>query len=214
MLDQTGWVARVVLLILLGFSLFSWAVIYQKYRLFSQVGAASSRFLKAFRAGKGLTEPAAITTAGTGSPLVALYAAGYQELYSQVSAANPHGGKLKSLNAVSVSMQLAAADEMHKLETWMGWVATTGSVTPFIGLFGTVWGIMDAFFGLGTAGAASLRAVAPGIAEALVCTAAGLFTAIPAVIAYNHFLSRIKEQAMRMDNFALEFAAQVEKQYN
>jgi biopolymer transport protein TolQ len=207
-------VARVVLLLLLGFSLFSWAVIYQKYRLFSQIQSASGRFLKAFRAGKGLTDPAAIATAGAGSPLLPVYTAGYKELYSQLSGANPHGGKVKSLNAVSVSMQLAAADEVHKLETWMSWLATTGSVTPFIGLFGTVWGVMDAFFGLGTAGAASLRAVAPGIAEALITTAAGLFTAIPAVIAYNHFLSGIREQAMRMDNFAMEFAAQVEKQYN
>jgi biopolymer transport protein TolQ len=201
-------------LILLGFSLFSWAVIYQKYRLFSQIQAASSRFLKTFRSGKGLTDPAAMATAGTGSPLLPVYTAGYKELYSQLSGANPHGGKVKSLNAVSVSMQLAAADEVHKLETWMSWLATTGSVTPFIGLFGTVWGVMDAFFGLGTAGAASLRAVAPGIAEALITTAAGLFTAIPAVIAYNHFLSGIREQAMRMDNFAMEFAAQVEKQYD
>ncbi len=214
MLQQTGWVARVVLLLLLGFSLFSWAVIYQKYRLFSQIAASSNRFLKAFRAGKGLTDPSSITTAGTGSPLVVVYAAGYKELSSQLSAANPHGGKVKSLNAVSVCMQLAAADEVHKMEAWMTWLATTGSVTPFIGLFGTVWGVMDAFFGLGTAGAASLRAVAPGIAEALITTAAGLFTAIPAVIAYNHFLSRIKEQATRMDNFALEFAAQGEKQYS
>ena len=198
---------------LLGFSLFSWAVIYQKSRLFSQIETASRRVLKAFRAGKGLTEPAAITTAGAGSPLVSVYAAGYKELYSQVSGANPHGGKLKSLNAVSVNMQLAAADEVHNMEKWMSWLATTGSVTPFIGLFGTVWGVMDAFFGLGTAGAASLRAVAPGIAEALITTAAGLFTAIPAVIAYNHFLSRIKAQATRMDNFALEFTVLVEKQF-
>ena len=88
-----GWVARIVLLILLGFSLFSWAVIYQKYRLFSQIEAASSRFLKAFRAGKGLSEPAAITTAGAGSPLVVVYAAGYKELYSQVSTANPQDRK-------------------------------------------------------------------------------------------------------------------------
>lgn len=143
-----------------------------------------------------------------------MYAAGYRELSSQLGAANPHGGKLKSLNAVSVEMQLAAADEVHKLEKWMSWLATTGSVTPFIGLFGTVWGVMDAFFGLGTAGAASLRAVAPGIAEALITTAAGLFTAIPAVIAYNHYLAHIRELAARMDNFALEFAARVEKQYS
>jgi biopolymer transport protein TolQ len=214
LLEQTGWVARVVLLMLLGFSLFSWAVIYQKFRLFSQIESASGRFLKAFRSGKPLSEPAGITNAGAGSPLVTVYTAGYKELYSQVAASNPHGGKVKSLNAISVSMQLAAADEVHTMERWMNWLATTGSVTPFIGLFGTVWGVMDAFSGLGTAGAASLRAVAPGIAEALITTAAGLFTAIPAVIAYNHFLSRIKEQATRMDNFALEFAAQVEKQYN
>ena len=206
--------ARIVLIMLLGFSLFSWAVIYQKYRLFSQISSASNRLLKAFRSGKGLTEPAAITSAGAGSPLLAVYTAGYKELFSQVSGSNPHAGKLRSLNAVSVNMQLAAADEVHKLESWMSWLATTGSVTPFIGLFGTVWGVMDAFFGLGTAGAASLRAVAPGIAEALITTAAGLFTAIPAVIAYNYFLSRIREQAMRMDNFALEFASQVEKQYD
>ena len=90
-------------------------------------------------------------------------------------------------------MQVAAAEEIRKLERYMPWLATTGSVTPFIGLFGTVWGVMDAFSGLGTAGAASLRAVAPGIAEALITTAAGLFTAIPAVIAYNHFLHNIKE---------------------
>ncbi len=214
LLEQTGWVARVVLIMLLGFSLFSWAVIYQKSRLFSQIDVASRRFLKAFRAGKGLSEPAAITTAGAGSPLVTVYSAGYKELYSQVAGGNPHSGKVKSLNAVSISMQLAAADEVHSMERWMSWLATTGSVTPFIGLFGTVWGVMDAFSGLGTAGAASLRAVAPGIAEALITTAAGLFTAIPAVIAYNHFLSRIREQATRMDNFALEFTAQVEKQYD
>jgi biopolymer transport protein TolQ len=93
----------------------------------------------------------------------------------------------------------------------MPWLATTGSVTPFIGLFGTVWGVMDSFAGLGTAGAASLRAVAPGIAEALIATAAGLFTAIPAVIAYNHFLHEIKEFAGRMHNFTAEFTALIEK---
>jgi biopolymer transport protein TolQ len=96
----------------------------------------------------------------------------------------------------------------------MSWLATTGSVTPFIGLFGTVWGIIDAFSGLGSAGAASLRAVAPGIAEALVTTAAGLFAAIPAVIFYNHFLQKIRDLAQRLDTFALEVTAQVEKTFD
>jgi len=213
LLQQTGWVARIVLLVLLAFSLFSWAIIYQKYRHFAQIDADNHRFLKSFRAGKALADPSSVASAAPGSPLVALYAAGYRELSSQLAGANPHGGKPKSLNAVTVQMQLAAADEVHKLERWMSWLATTGSVTPFIGLFGTVWGVMDAFMGLGTAGAASLRAVAPGIAESLVTTAAGLFTAIPAVIAYNHYLSHIKELATRMDNFVLEFASQIEKQF-
>jgi biopolymer transport protein TolQ len=213
LLQQTGWVARIVLVILFLFSLFSWALIFQKWRLFSQLGRQTDRFLQAFRASQRLPEPKTLHAAAAGSPLVTLYAVGYQELVSQLVNANPHPQKLKSLNAVNVAMHLAAADEIRKMEKWMPWLATTGSVTPFIGLFGTVWGVMDAFEGLGTAGAASLRAVAPGIAEALIATAAGLFTAIPAVIAYNHFLHEIKEFAGRMNNFASEFTAQIEKQY-
>ena len=147
-----------------------------------------------------------------GSPLEQVYAAGYRELASQLLASNPHP-KVKSLHAVTADMQATAADEVRKLESYMPWLATTGSVTPFIGLFGTVWGVMDAFSGLGTAGAASLRVVAPGIAEALITTAAGLFTAIPAVIAYNHFVHSIREMAARMDNFSMEVAALIEKQY-
>jgi biopolymer transport protein TolQ len=111
-------------------------------------------------------------------------------------------------------MQLASADEVRRAEKGMSWLATTGSVTPFIGLFGTVWGIIDAFSGLGSAGAASLRAVAPGIAEALVTTAAGLAAAIPAVIFYNQFLQNIRDLAQRLDTFALEVSAQIEKAFN
>jgi biopolymer transport protein TolQ len=110
-------------------------------------------------------------------------------------------------------MQLAAAEEVRRAEKGMSWLATTGSVSPFIGLFGTVWGIIDAFSGLGTAGAASLRAVAPGISEALFTTAAGLVTAIPAVIFYNQFLQNIRNLAQRLDTFTLEVSAQIEKTF-
>ena len=123
-------------------------------------------------------------------------------------------GKLKNPSAVGVEMHLAAAEEVRRLEKGMSWLATTGSVSPFIGLFGTVWGVMDAFAGLGDAGTASLRAVAPGIAEALITTAAGLFAAIPAVIAYNHYLSSIRGVATRMDNFASEFVSKIETIYS
>ena len=211
-LTETGWVARAVLAILLIFSVVSWAMIFQKLGMFSRIQRQSAQFLHIFRATRGVADPRAVASAG--SPFASVYAAGFRELQSQLAAANPHPGKLKSLQAVTVSMQLAAADEVRRVERGMSWMATTGSVTPFIGLFGTVWGVMDAFSGLGSAGSASLRVVAPGIAEALVTTAAGLFTAIPAVIFYNQFLHNIRDLAQRMDTFALEVAAQIEKTYS
>jgi biopolymer transport protein TolQ len=210
LLEQTGWVARVVLLMLLLFSLFSWALIFQKLRMFARMNQQTALFLRIFRSNKILPDPKQMGAGG--SPLESLYAAGYREVESQLRSGSPQG-RVTSLNAVTVSMQLAAADEIRKAEKYMPWLATTGSVTPFIGLFGTVWGVMDAFTGLGAAGAASLRAVAPGIAEALVTTAAGLFTAVPAVIAYNHFLHDIKDMGGRMDSFTMEVTALVEKLY-
>src|SRR5689334_2491302 len=181
-LQQTGFVARVVLAILFLFSLISWAMIFQKWGMFGRVRRQSAHFLQNFLGAHGV--------------------------------ANPHPPKLKSLAAVTVSMQLQSAEEVRRVEKGMAWLATTGSVTPFIGLFGTVWGIIDAFAGLGSAGAASLRAVAPGIAEALITTAAGLATAIPAVIFYNQFLQNIRDLAQRLDNFAMEVTSQVEKAFN
>jgi len=210
LLQQTGWVARVVLGMLLFFSLFSWALIFQKSRMFSRMNQQTALFLRIFRSNKVLPDPRQMGAGG--SPLESLYSAGFREVDNQVRGGNPQG-KLTSLNAVTVSMQLAAAEEVRRAEKYMPWLATTGSVTPFIGLFGTVWGVMDAFTGLGAAGAASLRAVAPGIAEALITTAAGLFTAVPAVIAYNHFLHNIKDLGSRMDGFTLEVAAMIEKLY-
>ncbi|MGA9885354.1 MAG: MotA/TolQ/ExbB proton channel family protein [Candidatus Acidiferrales bacterium] len=160
--------------------------------------------------------------AGAGTtPLVAVYAAGYREFEAQlgtVNARSASGGtatvaKLKNANAVGVEMQVAAGEEVRRLEKGMSTLATIASVSPFIGLFGTVWGVMDAFAGLGEAGTASLRAVAPGIAEALITTAAGLFAAIPALIAYNHFLHGIRSLATRMSDFASEFVAKIETLY-
>jgi biopolymer transport protein TolQ len=200
-------------LLLLSFSVISWAMILQKVGLFGRIRRESDQFLRIFRATRGVANPQALATAG--SPFSSVYAAGYRELQSQVGTApGTAPPKLKSLQAVTVSMQLASADEVRRVEKGMSWLATTGSVTPFIGLFGTVWGIIDAFSGLGSAGAASLRAVAPGIAEALVTTAAGLFAAIPAVIFYNQFLQSIRDLAQRLDTFALEFTAQVEKTFD
>ncbi|HEV2385949.1 MAG TPA: MotA/TolQ/ExbB proton channel family protein [Candidatus Acidoferrales bacterium] len=210
LIEQTGWVARGVLAILLVFSLFSWAVIFEKYGVFSQLGSQTKHFLKVFRAARELPHAAALEAIAAASPLVRVYAAGYREWERQSGGGNPHPGTARSPQAIAVEMQLAAADETRRLEQWMPFLATTGSVTPFIGLFGTVWGVMDAFSRLGESGAASLRATAPGIAEALITTAAGLFAAIPAVIAYNHYLHRIREFSTRMDNFIAEVVTRIE----
>jgi biopolymer transport protein TolQ len=187
-------------------------MIFQKLGLFGRIRRESDQFLRIFRATRGVANPQALASAG--SPFSSVYASGFRELQSQVSVGNPQPtGRLKSLAAVTVSMQLASAEEVRRVEKGMSWLATTGSVSPFIGLFGTVWGIIDAFSGLGSAGAASLRAVAPGIAEALLTTAAGLVTAIPAVIFYNQFLQNIRDLGQRLDTFSLEVAAQIEKTF-
>ena len=220
LIEQTGWIARIVLCILLFLSVFSWAIILQKSRMFGRVEPQTIKFLKMFRAGRGLPDPNTLRAGAGETPLVAVYQAGYRELEAQLGGSNPRGApagasaRLKNASAVGVEMQVAAQDEVRRLEKWMSWLATTGSVSPFIGLFGTVWGVMDAFAGLGDAGTASLRAVAPGIAEALITTAAGLFAAIPAVIAYNHYLSGIRGLAARMDSFASEFVAKIETIYS
>lgn len=211
---QTGWVARVVLLILLFLSLFSWAIILQKYRMFATLEPRTKRFMQLFRTGRGLPDPNTLRAGSSGSPFVNVYDAAYRELEGQLAGGNPHPGKLKNPRAVLVEMQLASADEVRAMESWMPWLATIGSISTFIGLFGTVWGVMDAFAGLSEMGQASLQAVAPGIADALITTAAGLFAAIPAVIAYNIYLHRIRDFALRMDNFATEFVSKIETLYS
>src|SRR4030081_69818 len=189
-------------------------MICQKLGMVGRVRRQSDQFLRIFRGTRGVANPQALASAG--SPFASVYAAGYRELQSQVGGqpTNPHPPKLKSLGAVTANMQVASAEEVRRVEKGMSWLAPTGSVTPFIGLFGTVWGIIDAFSGLGSAGAASLRAAAPRIAEPLVTTAAGLFAAIPAVIFYNHFLQNIRDLAQRLDTFAMEVTAQVEKTFD
>jgi biopolymer transport protein TolQ len=214
LLEQTSGVARAILGILILLSIFSWAIIFQKSVQLGGVQRKSTRFLQMFRSGGALPDPRTLRAGSSGTPLITVYDAGYSELRAQLDGSATRGGKLKNPSAVGVEMQVAAGDEVRRLESGMSWLATIASVSPFIGLFGTVWGVMDAFAGLGDAGTASLRAVAPGIAEALITTAAGLFAAIPALIAYNHYLHGIRGVASRMDNFASEFVAKIETLYS
>jgi biopolymer transport protein TolQ len=200
LIRQTGPVAKIVLLILLVFSLFSWAVIVAKWGRFRRARLQSGRFLRAFRKAQRLQDIGAVAEQFAPSPLIPVFHGGFEEMRKQ--------GKLP---AIQRACAIATSEEMTRLERRMPWLATTGAVTPFIGLFGTVWGIIDAFHGLGTAGAATLRAVAPGISEALITTAGGLFAAIPAVIAYNFFTNDLREFGKRMDDFTLEMLNAVER---
>jgi len=206
MISNTGAVAKLVLLALLGFSLISWAIILTKWSLLRQARAQSGRFVRAFRKAQRLQDIAAVATQFRPSPLVGVFEGGFEEYKRQVVSS----GTLRNLTAIQRGMQIGASEEITRLERNMAWLAITAAVTPFVGLFGTVWGIIDAFHGLGTAGAATLRAVAPGISEALITTAAGLAAAIPAVIAYNLIGASIREFAARGDDFALEVLNAVE----
>lgn len=201
---RSGPVAKVVLAILLVFSVVSWAIVAAKWSLFRRAQAQSGRFVRAFRKAQRLQDVSAVAEQFRPSPLVAVFEGGWEEVRRQMPT-------LRNLTAVQRAMQIASSEELTRFERKLPWLATTGSVTPFIGLFGTVWGIIDAFHELGNVGAATLRAVAPGISEALIATAAGLFAAIPAVIFYNLLTQNVREFGARMDDFSLEFMNAVER---
>jgi biopolymer transport protein TolQ len=213
-------VAKVVLLTLTLLSVASWGVILYKAFVFRRTARQSASFLDVFRRSNKFSEVQAVCRSLGESPLVGLFQAGYAELTAQLRQTAPDqsngpvptvspkaaGPRLKSITAVDRALTRASVVEVDKLERRVPFLATTASIAPFIGLFGTVWGIMEAFLGLGGAGGSnSIDAVAPGIAEALINTAAGLAAAIPAVIAYNYFSNRVKRFASEMDDFAMEF---------
>jgi biopolymer transport protein TolQ len=208
LVSQTGTIAKAVLLFLLAFSVLSWAVILSKWKLISSARKQSARFLRAFRSAQRMQDVVSIADQFRPSPLVGVFEGAIAEFKRQMGTT----GVLHSSTAIQRAMQISSSEEITGLERNVPWLAITGAVTPFIGLFGTVWGIIDAFHGLGTAGAATLRAVAPGISEALITTAAGLAAAIPAVIAYNLIIGSIRELASRNDDFALEMMNLVERQ--
>lgn len=213
-------VSQVVLLTLVGFSAASWGVIVFKKLQLRRAAAQTTKFLDVFRKSSRFSEVQAACAPLAGSPLVALFQAGYAELNAQLRgapdvkpdavAARP---TLRSLDGVDRALLRASAAELAKLEHRVTFLGTTASITPYIGLFGTVWGIMSSFQNIGAAGSTSLGVVAPGIAEALVATAAGLFAAIPAVYFYNDITSTMKKVANEMDDFSMEFLGISERNF-
>jgi biopolymer transport protein TolQ len=198
-----------VMAFLVVFSVISWAIIFSKWGAFRAARAASRAFLRSFRKAPGLDAVVPASQQFQNSPLALVFDFGYSEVSRQVTTR----GRLTNKAAIERTLQLGISEELAKLERNMNWLATTATVSPFIGLFGTVWGIIDAFQAIGLAGSTSMRTVAPGIAHALVATALGLFAAIPAAVFYNLFGQNIREFGARMEDFSLEFLNMAERNY-
>jgi biopolymer transport protein TolQ len=222
LIADAGPLSKGVLLVLLLFSAVSWGITLSKIWQYRAAERDSARFLQVFRKSTKFSEVQSICASVAKSPLVGIFQAGYAELNTQLrhpstklGAGNPDGEPkpaagaprptLRSLESVDRALLRATGAEVSKLEKRVAFLATTASLTPFIGLFGTVVGIILAFQTIGLQGSTSLSVVAPGIADALVATAAGLFAAVPAVYFYNEFSTRVKDFATQMDDFALEF---------
>ncbi len=207
MMNNIGPIALFVLAVLLLASLYSWTVILGKISTFGRATKESRNFIRAFRKATRLQEVATVADNFKRSPLAQVFMEVYETYKRQTGGSGPP----RNLTPLERSAQTAASESITSLERRMTWLATIAATSPFVGLFGTVMGVVDAFHGLGTAGAATLRAVAPGISEALITTAAGLFVAVPAVVAYNQFTARIRVLASATDDFCRELLNALEE---
>jgi biopolymer transport protein TolQ len=220
MVTGSGPVVQSVLYLLLAFSIISWGIIFYKFRQIRQARRESERFIVVFWETKNLSAIHTASLEMKESPVAQVFRAGYQELMritrgrkqSNPTESNPlpeEGG----IENVERAMRRASREQITRLERALTFLATTASTAPFLGLFGTVWGIMNAFRGLSVSQSSTIQAVAPGIAEALIATAIGLAAAIPSVMAYNHFNRRVRVLASDMDNFAAEFLNIAERHF-
>jgi biopolymer transport protein TolQ len=217
MVFNAGGVVKVVLLILFLFSITSWAIIFMKWRLFRKAKEENAYFMDIFWETTALNKIYNECEDLVFSPVAQLFRAGFSEIVRMRKIQNPGSGKEGNssipplMDVVERSLRKTALDQSNRLEKALSFLATTGNTTPFIGLFGTVWGIMESFRGIGLKGAANLAVVAPGISEALIATAAGLAAAIPAVIAFNYYNSKLMVQRSEMDLFSSDFLSLVER---
>lgn len=204
LVGQSGLLVQLVLLLLASTSVLCWAIIWLKSKLLRTATAENERFLDLFWKGKTLEEIYHKTEAVPEAPLSRVYRAGYKELARLSPPEAPPGSSpgLEEVDSVARALSRSSQQELMELEKHLSWLATTASAAPFVGLFGTVWGIMNSFHQIGATGSANLAVVAPGISEALIATAVGLAAAIPAVIAYNYFVNRLKKIAIDLDSFS------------
>lgn len=214
---EAGWMGKVVMAILLCFSIISWAMILLKFQYLRKAEKESLVFLKVFRKTKNAEELLASANQLKFSPVATLFLEGYKEVESLTKSLTDgkaaEADRALIVEEIERSLQITTQDEISYMERYLAFLGTTGTVGPLLGLFGTVWGIMDAFYGIGLKGSGDIGALAPGLAEALINTTGGLFVAIPAVIAYNYFSEKIKDMATRMDSFSIEFMSFVSRTY-
>jgi biopolymer transport protein TolQ len=215
MILDAGLMVKFVLLILLVLSIISWTIIFIKFRYYRKLRIENEAFDSDYKRSNKLSELLPAAKKYSCSTTAEVFRVGYTELTKvnklSKDTARTEEISLSSLDNVQRALNRASSTEMTKLESALGFLATTGSASPFIGLFGTIWGIMETFKSIGARGSATLAVVAPGISEALIATAAGLAAAIPAVIFYNYFLNKSRTMVQEMDNFADEFLNIVER---
>ncbi|MFO7971489.1 MAG: MotA/TolQ/ExbB proton channel family protein [Desulfobacterales bacterium] len=226
MILNAGLMVQFVLLLLLFFSATSWAIMIMKYRYIKTAVSESSEFIDFFWKSRNLSNAFSKAKMLQGSPVARIFRVGYVELKksgrfnepAESGSVNPSetqgaslGSRFTGIGNVKRAMRRAINAETLRMTRMLPFLATTGNTTPFIGLFGTVWGIMNSFHGIGLRGSASLAVVAPGISEALIATAAGLAAAIPAVIAFNHFMQKIRIVESELQNFAADFLNIIER---
>ncbi len=219
MVLESGVFAKAILIILLVFSIISWGIIINKLRVFRKIDAETRRFLSAFRKSRTISEAYLACSSVRRTPLSRMLEAGFKEseqFSKKEYLDNPRKEEgLTSENKtelIKMTLDRIGAEELSRLERYVVFLATTGNISPFFGLLGTVWGVMDSFASIGVRGSASLAVVAPGIAEALIATIFGLAVAIPAVIGYNYFNNRLKFISTDIDNFSLEFLTSAKKE--
>ena len=212
---ETSWVGKGIVFILLGFSVVSWAMILLKYQYLRRAEKETHAFLQVFRKTKNIDELMKHAKTQKHSPLVTLFIDGYTGAENIVKSL-PDGKVTDEerpliVTEIERALKITTQDEVVYMERYLAFLGTTGTVGPLLGLFGTVWGIMDAFYGIGLKGAGDIGALAPGLSAALINTIAGLFVAIPAVIAYNYFADKIRDIAIRCDSFSMEFLSFLER---
>jgi biopolymer transport protein TolQ len=212
---EVGLAGKIIFFILLGFSIVSWAMILLKYQFLRRSEQQSHAFLAEFRKTKKIPDLLKHANARKFSPLATLFVEGYREADSIIKSLPPEQVSDEERALISTEIErllkITTQDEISYMERYLAFLGTSGTVGPLLGLFGTVWGIMDAFYGIGLKGAGDIGALAPGLAAALICTISGLFVAIPAVIAYNYFSDKIRDIAIRCDSFSMEFLSFIER---